>query len=187
MLYYDDIWQISGPVIISMEDCIEVILQEQHSWFSRHCSHNVTLLIGSAFAGVYGLWAAFCMPGLRVPFRLKVLWLSTYFSLSNREKLRKLKRSGLIFSGAIFTFNKRTNCKCYQASRWTQRPSGWPGIRRRTFGKSRWLLNEDKMSARTRRTCNISWIKNAGFCSLVCGISVHRIWNKLHVADLFKE
>ncbi|XP_067253426.1 ATP synthase subunit C lysine N-methyltransferase-like isoform X3 [Chanodichthys erythropterus] len=57
-----------------MEDCIEVIL-EQRSWFSRHCSHNVTLLIGSAFAGVYGLWAAFCMPGLRVPFRLKVPFL----------------------------------------------------------------------------------------------------------------
>ncbi|XP_067253428.1 ATP synthase subunit C lysine N-methyltransferase-like isoform X4 [Chanodichthys erythropterus] len=74
MLDHDDVWQISGSVIVSMEDCIEVIL-EQRSWFSRHCSHNVTLLIGSAFAGVYGLWAAFCMPGLRVPFRLKVPFL----------------------------------------------------------------------------------------------------------------
>ncbi|KAI7793595.1 putative protein FAM173A-like [Triplophysa rosa] len=28
-------------------------------------------MIGLAFAGVYGLWAMFCMPGLRVPFRPK--------------------------------------------------------------------------------------------------------------------
>ncbi|KAK9968808.1 hypothetical protein ABG768_003112 [Culter alburnus] len=70
-----------------MEDCIEVIL-EQRSWFSRHCSHNVTLLIGSAFAGVYGLWAAFCMPGLRVPFRLKVPFLpSTKEQTANVIKL----------------------------------------------------------------------------------------------------
>uniref|UniRef100_A0A8C2FX60 Uncharacterized protein n=1 Tax=Cyprinus carpio TaxID=7962 RepID=A0A8C2FX60_CYPCA len=54
----------------SMEDCIEVILEEHTSrWFSHQQSgRNVTLLIGSAFAGVYGLWSMFCMPGLRVPF-----------------------------------------------------------------------------------------------------------------------
>ncbi|ROL48258.1 Protein FAM173B [Anabarilius grahami] len=70
-----------------MEDSIEVIL-EQRSWFSRHCSHNVTLLMGSAFAGVYGLWAAFCMPGLRVPFRLKVPFLpSTKEQTANVIKL----------------------------------------------------------------------------------------------------
>ncbi len=65
---------------------------------------NVTLLIRSAFAGVYGLWAMFCMPGLRVPFRLKVLWLSAHFSLIERssDKLRKLKRSGMIFSQVPF-------------------------------------------------------------------------------------
>uniref|UniRef100_A0A8C2FX04 Uncharacterized protein n=1 Tax=Cyprinus carpio TaxID=7962 RepID=A0A8C2FX04_CYPCA len=60
-----------------MEDCIEVILEEHTSrWFSHQQSgRNVTLLIGSAFAGVYGLWSMFCMPGLRVPFRLKVPFL----------------------------------------------------------------------------------------------------------------
>ncbi|XP_067289493.1 ATP synthase subunit C lysine N-methyltransferase-like [Pseudorasbora parva] len=73
-----------------MEDCIEVILQEQRSgWFSRHrCSPNVTFLMGSAVAGVYGLWAMFCMPGLRVPFRLKVPFLpSTKEQTANVIKL----------------------------------------------------------------------------------------------------
>ncbi|XP_016362450.1 protein FAM173B-like [Sinocyclocheilus anshuiensis] len=42
-----------------MEDCIEVILEEHSSrWLShQQSSPNVTLLIGSAFAGVYGLWS----------------------------------------------------------------------------------------------------------------------------------
>ncbi|XP_065119643.1 ATP synthase subunit C lysine N-methyltransferase-like isoform X1 [Paramisgurnus dabryanus] len=59
-----------------MEDSIEIMLQDHMSRFSHyHCGQNLTLQIGSAFAGVYGLWAMFCMPGLRVPFRLKVPFL----------------------------------------------------------------------------------------------------------------
>lgn len=62
--------------------------------------------------------------------------------LFNREKFRQAKEAEKVWydilPGAIFTFNKRTNSKCYQASRRTQRPSGWPGIRRWTFGKS-WI------------------------------------------------
>ncbi|KTF97040.1 hypothetical protein cypCar_00024695 [Cyprinus carpio] len=86
-----------------MEDCFEVILEE-HS--SRWCSHqqsgpSVTLLIGSAFTGVYGLWAMFCMPGLRVPFRLKVPFLpSTKEKTLNVIKLLEGRKGHLADLGS---------------------------------------------------------------------------------------
>uniref|UniRef100_A0A673KEN9 Adenine nucleotide translocase lysine methyltransferase n=1 Tax=Sinocyclocheilus rhinocerous TaxID=307959 RepID=A0A673KEN9_9TELE len=71
-----------------MEDCIEVILEEHSSrWLSHQQSGpNVTLLIRSAFAGVYRLWAMFCMPGLRIPFRLKVWYDILPGAISTKEQ-----------------------------------------------------------------------------------------------------
>ncbi|XP_073685503.1 ATP synthase subunit C lysine N-methyltransferase-like [Garra rufa] len=86
-----------------MEDCIEVILEEHSSrCFSRQqCGPNVTLLIGSAFAGVYGLWTMFCMPGLRVPFRLKVPFLpSTKEQTLNVIKLLEGRKGRLADLGS---------------------------------------------------------------------------------------
>uniref|UniRef100_A0A671MPT0 Adenine nucleotide translocase lysine methyltransferase n=1 Tax=Sinocyclocheilus anshuiensis TaxID=1608454 RepID=A0A671MPT0_9TELE len=61
----------------------------------------VTLLIGSAFAGVYRLWAMFCMPGLRVPFRLKVPFLpSTIEQTVNVIKLLEGRKGHLADLGS---------------------------------------------------------------------------------------
>ncbi|XP_016301931.1 protein FAM173B-like [Sinocyclocheilus anshuiensis] len=62
---------------------------------------SVTLLIGSAFAGVYRLWAMFCMPGLRVPFRLKVPFLpSTIEQTVNVIKLLEGRKGHLADLGS---------------------------------------------------------------------------------------
>uniref|UniRef100_A0A673J7N3 Protein FAM173B-like n=1 Tax=Sinocyclocheilus rhinocerous TaxID=307959 RepID=A0A673J7N3_9TELE len=62
---------------------------------------SVTLLIGSAFAGVYRLWAMFCMPGLRVPFRLKVPFLpSTKEQTLNVIKLLEGRKGHLADLGS---------------------------------------------------------------------------------------
>uniref|UniRef100_A0A8C2G7I3 Uncharacterized protein n=1 Tax=Cyprinus carpio TaxID=7962 RepID=A0A8C2G7I3_CYPCA len=90
-------------MLYRMEDCFEVILEEHSSrWFSHQQSGpSVTLLIGSAFAGVYGLWAMFCMPGLRVPFRLKVPFLpSTKEQTLNVIKLLEGRKGHLADLGS---------------------------------------------------------------------------------------
>ncbi|XP_043087515.1 ATP synthase subunit C lysine N-methyltransferase-like isoform X2 [Puntigrus tetrazona] len=86
-----------------MEDCIEVILEEHSGrWFNHQQSGpSVPLLIGSAFSGVYGLWAMFCMPGLRVPFRLKVPFLpSTTEQTLNVLKLLEGRKGRLADLGS---------------------------------------------------------------------------------------
>ncbi|KAI4901062.1 hypothetical protein NFI96_034338, partial [Prochilodus magdalenae] len=73
-----------------MEDSIEVILQDQNSKLLHRYRDNriLTLVTGAVFSGVYGLWAMFCMPGLKVPLRLKVPFLpSTNIQTENVMKL----------------------------------------------------------------------------------------------------
>ncbi|XP_010887920.2 adenine nucleotide translocase lysine N-methyltransferase [Esox lucius] len=57
-----------------MDDSVDVMLQEQSTrllYFSQN-NRSVALWTSAIFTGVYGLWAMFVMPGLKVPFRLKV-------------------------------------------------------------------------------------------------------------------
>lgn len=60
-----------------MEDCIEVILQDQGSVSARPREHPwVTACSGATLTGLYGLWSLFALPGLRrVPWKLKVPYL----------------------------------------------------------------------------------------------------------------
>lgn len=73
-----------------MEDSIEVMLQEQNSkLLSRYRDNRVlAFTAGAIFSGIYGLWAMFCLPGMKVPFRLKVPFLpSTKEQTENVMKL----------------------------------------------------------------------------------------------------
>ncbi|XP_028830323.1 protein N-lysine methyltransferase FAM173A-like [Denticeps clupeoides] len=74
-----------------MEDCIEVILQDRTSKFLSRYQDNrtISLLTGAIFAGFYGLWGMFCMPGfLKVPIRLKVPYLPS--SVEQTKNVMKL-------------------------------------------------------------------------------------------------
>ncbi|XP_017549165.1 ATP synthase subunit C lysine N-methyltransferase-like isoform X2 [Pygocentrus nattereri] len=73
-----------------MEDSIDVILQDRNSKLLHPYRDNqiLTLVTGAVFSGVYGLWAMFCMPGLKVPLRLKVPFLpSTNVQTKNVIKM----------------------------------------------------------------------------------------------------
>ncbi|KAL2099934.1 hypothetical protein ACEWY4_004328 [Coilia grayii] len=77
-----------------MEDNIEVLLQDRSLRYK--CSRHLTLAIGAVFTGVYGMWAMFCLPGFRVPFRLKVPFLPSP-EQQTRNVLKFLEgRSGLL-------------------------------------------------------------------------------------------
>uniref|UniRef100_A0A9J8AFB6 Uncharacterized protein n=1 Tax=Cyprinus carpio carpio TaxID=630221 RepID=A0A9J8AFB6_CYPCA len=80
----------------------DVIAHSSDTMLFYYCSGpSVTLLIGSAFTGVYGLWAMFCMPGLRVPFRLKVPFLpSTKEKTLNVIKLLEGRKGHLADLGS---------------------------------------------------------------------------------------
>lgn len=60
-----------------MEDCIEVILQDQGPLSPRIREHPwVTACTGAMLTSLYGLWSLFALPGLRrVPWKLKVPYL----------------------------------------------------------------------------------------------------------------
>ncbi|KAG9262982.1 protein FAM173B-like isoform X1 [Astyanax mexicanus] len=86
-----------------MEDSIEIFLQEQNCTLLRRYRENrtLTLVTGAVFSGVYGLWVMFCMPGLRVPFRLKVPYLpSTSAQTQNVMKLLDGRRGRLADLGS---------------------------------------------------------------------------------------
>ncbi|XP_072514816.1 ATP synthase subunit C lysine N-methyltransferase-like isoform X1 [Salminus brasiliensis] len=86
-----------------MEDSIEVILQDQNYTLLRRYRDNriLTLVTGAVFSGVYGLWAMFCMPGLKVPLRLKVPFLpSTNVQTQNVMKLLDGRRGLLADLGS---------------------------------------------------------------------------------------
>ncbi|KAL6472519.1 hypothetical protein MHYP_G00187070 [Metynnis hypsauchen] len=73
-----------------MEDSIDVIIQDRNSKLLHPYQDNqiLTLVTGAVFSGVYGLWAIFCMPGLKVPLRLKVPFLpSTNVQTKNVMKM----------------------------------------------------------------------------------------------------
>lgn len=61
----------------SMEDSIEVMLQERISKLLSYYRDNRVLafVAGAIFSRIYGLWAMFCLPGIKVPFQLKVPFL----------------------------------------------------------------------------------------------------------------
>uniref|UniRef100_A0A3B1K5T4 Uncharacterized protein n=1 Tax=Astyanax mexicanus TaxID=7994 RepID=A0A3B1K5T4_ASTMX len=64
-------------------------------------NRTLTLVTGAVFSGVYGLWVMFCMPGLRVPFRLKVPYLpSTSAQTQNVMKLLDGRRGRLADLGS---------------------------------------------------------------------------------------
>ncbi|GAA6067992.1 ATP synthase subunit C lysine N-methyltransferase-like [Tachysurus ichikawai] len=60
-----------------MEDSIEVMLQERISKLLSYYRDNRVLafVAGAIFSRIYGLWAMFCLPGIKVPFQLKVPFL----------------------------------------------------------------------------------------------------------------
>ncbi|XP_066507428.1 ATP synthase subunit C lysine N-methyltransferase-like isoform X2 [Hoplias malabaricus] len=87
----------------AMEDSIEVILQDRNSRLLRQYqdNHVFTLATGAVFSIVYGLWAMFCMPGLKVPLRLKVPFLpSTSAQTQNVMKLLSGRRGQLADLGS---------------------------------------------------------------------------------------
>lgn len=67
-----------------MEDSIDVILQDHVGVLSSHRPHGVvSACLGPLFAGVYGVWSLFVLPGFRtIPFKLKVLDMSSFFCCS---------------------------------------------------------------------------------------------------------
>lgn len=73
-----------------MEDSIEVILQDQNYTLLHRYRDNriITVATGAVFAGVYGIWAMFCLPGLKVPLRLKVPFLPS--TKAQTESVMKL-------------------------------------------------------------------------------------------------
>lgn len=77
-----------------MEDSIEIMLQEQNfKLLSQYRENRVlTFTAGAIFSGIYGLWAMFCLPGLRVPFRLKVPFLPS--TKKQTENVMKLLEGG---------------------------------------------------------------------------------------------
>lgn len=87
----------------SMEDSIEVMLQERNSKLLYHYRNNrvLTFAAGAIFSGLYGLWAMFCLPGLKVPLRLKVPFLpSTKVQTENVMKLLEGRQGWLADLGA---------------------------------------------------------------------------------------
>lgn len=87
----------------SMEDSIEVMLQERNSkLFYRYRDNQVlTFVAGAIFSGIYGLWAMFCLPGLKVPFWLKVPFLpSTKAQTENVMKLLEGRQGWLADLGS---------------------------------------------------------------------------------------
>ncbi|KAK3550212.1 hypothetical protein QTP86_021246 [Hemibagrus guttatus] len=86
-----------------MEDSIEVMLQERNSkLLSRYRDNRVLAFpAGAIFSGIYGLWAMFCLPGMKVPFRLKVPFLpSTKEQTENVMKLLKGRQGQLADLGS---------------------------------------------------------------------------------------
>lgn len=86
-----------------MEDSIEVMLQERTSKLLCPNQDNRVLTFGAGaiFSGLYGLWAMFCLPGLKVPFRLKVPFLpSTKDQTENEMKLLEGRRGRLADLGS---------------------------------------------------------------------------------------
>lgn len=73
-----------------MEDCIEVILQDQGPLAPRRREHPwVTACTGVMLSGLYGLWSLFALPGLRrVPWKLKVPYLPS----SQQQTVNVLKQ-----------------------------------------------------------------------------------------------
>ncbi|KAL0964980.1 hypothetical protein UPYG_G00275230 [Umbra pygmaea] len=86
-----------------MEDSIDVMLQEQSArllYFSQN-NRSVTLWTSAIFAGFYGLWAMFVMPGLKVPLRLKVPYVpSTKEQTMNVMKLLEGRKGRLADLGS---------------------------------------------------------------------------------------
>ncbi|KAM6985114.1 ATP synthase subunit C lysine N-methyltransferase-like [Aplochiton taeniatus] len=82
-----------------MEDPVDTLIQDYSSQlFQFYQKNSSTFNMGTAtvLTGVYGVWAMFCMPGLKVPFRLKVPYLpSTKEQTSNVMRLLK-GRKGLL-------------------------------------------------------------------------------------------
>lgn len=73
-----------------MEDSIKIMLQERNSKLLHRYRDNqvLTYATGAFFSGLYGLWAMFCLPGLKVPIRLKVPFLPS--SKGQTENVMKL-------------------------------------------------------------------------------------------------
>ncbi|XP_060752600.1 ATP synthase subunit C lysine N-methyltransferase-like [Tachysurus vachellii] len=110
-----------------MEDSIEVMLQERNSKLLSHYRDNRVLAFaaGAIFSGIYGLWAMFCLPGIKVPFRLKVPFLpSTKEQTENVMRLLEGRQSQLadlgsgdgrlVFAACSFSASRLTPC-CWPA------------------------------------------------------------------------
>lgn len=78
---------VISPLIIfshigqfSMEDSIEVILQDHGRFLSTKRPHPVVSAgLGALLTGLYGVWSVFTMPGFRkIPWNLKVLEISFF-------------------------------------------------------------------------------------------------------------
>ena len=84
-----------------MEDNIEILLQGHITKFKN--SRDLTLAIGAAFTGVYGMWAMFCFPGfLRVPLRMKVQRLRHMITCT-AFKSAQLKHRGALTGDGLET------------------------------------------------------------------------------------